>query len=76
MRKRDELSDPGSCLNKAADDEPIFVIRAKDPLGAATVLQWAQAAERHNTHEPERISQARMLANTMMNWRAAKGLDG
>ena len=32
MIKRIELSSTRSCLNKADADEPIFVLRAKDPM--------------------------------------------
>lgn len=45
MRKKDEIATATSCLNKAADDEPIFVLRAKDPLGAVMVRQWAEMAK-------------------------------
>jgi len=31
-----------SCLKKAADDEPIFVLRAQDFLSAEVVRNWAQ----------------------------------
>jgi hypothetical protein len=31
MIKNLELTNPDSCLNKAADDEMVFVLRAKDP---------------------------------------------
>ena len=75
MRKRDELNDPNSCLNRAADDEPIFVLRAKDRLAPAAVYEWARAAERGASHEPERIAEARMLAQVMMNWRISQRLD-
>jgi hypothetical protein len=40
MLKKDEIADPKSCLNKAADDEMLFVIREKDPCAIATVLAW------------------------------------
>lgn len=41
MLKRDELSQPDSCLNKAGDDELIFVLLARDPAAADTVRYWA-----------------------------------
>ena len=44
MIKRDELADPNSCLNKAADDEPIFVLRAQDFLAPAAVTRWLHLA--------------------------------
>lgn len=43
MIKSEELANPNSCLNQAADDEPIFVLRANDPLAPTKVVEWAQA---------------------------------
>ena len=43
MKKLDELTDPRSCLNRAADDEPLFVLRANDEIAPSVVRQWAQA---------------------------------
>lgn len=42
MIKKDELSNPASCLNKARDDEPIFTLRANDPLAPIMVRMWAE----------------------------------
>jgi hypothetical protein len=41
MIKRDEILKASSCLNKAEIDEPIFVLRANDPLAPAIILNWA-----------------------------------
>lgn len=41
MKKRDELADPNSCMNKADNDEFVFVLRQKDPAIAATIRFWA-----------------------------------
>lgn len=67
MLKKVEMSSPTSCLNKAASDEPVFVLRAKDRVAAMAVLHWATMAE--GIHEQERIDEARMLAQTMVEWR-------
>jgi hypothetical protein len=40
MKKCDELSDPNSCLNRAADDEIIFVLRAHDVAFSDTLRSW------------------------------------
>lgn len=39
MRKRDELSDPTSCMSKAHPDEWTFVLLGRDV--AATWMVWA-----------------------------------
>lgn len=40
MIKSKELSDPTSCLNKADDDELLFVLLGRDPAAAAAVRAW------------------------------------
>lgn len=69
MNKHLELSTPTSCLNKARPDEPIFVLRAKDPKAAQTVRLWAAAA--NFDHEPEKIDEALRLADEMDKWHEA-----
>jgi hypothetical protein len=77
MLKHDELSLPASCLNKAADDEPIFVLRANDALAAHTVREWARRYQfkktedgRHMTaRELAKCAEAHALARLMELWR-------
>lgn len=71
MRKRDEQIDPESTWNRAAQDEPLFVIRAKDKLSASMVRMWAEAAAMTGAHELEKIQEARAIAENMEIWRAA-----
>ena len=40
MIKRDEIEDPESCLNKARDDERLFVLLARDPAAPAAIRAW------------------------------------
>lgn len=40
MRKRDELTSPKSCLNKAKDDELIFVLLARDVAAPSVIRKW------------------------------------
>lgn len=37
MRKRDELTDPNSCMNKASDDEWTFVLLGRDAAAPGAV---------------------------------------
>ena len=69
MLKKMELATPTSCLNKAAADEPVFVLRAKDALAAMTVRHWATMAE--GQHEEAKLEEARNLADQMDKWRKA-----
>lgn len=41
MLKEQELTDPESCLNKAREDEPIFVLLARDAAAAHAIRCWA-----------------------------------
>lgn len=66
MLKRIELASPVSCLNKAAPDEPLFVLRAKDPLAARVVRFWATLA--HGVHEETKIDEALAGANEIERW--------
>jgi hypothetical protein len=80
--KRDEIANPNSCLNKAADDEPIFVLRANDPVAARIVRQWAaeyveDKIDRSVDGSPtnaqlSKAQEARALANMMDAWQAIK----
>lgn len=40
MLKRDELADPNSCLNRAADDEMIFVLLGHDVAAPHAIREW------------------------------------
>jgi hypothetical protein len=40
MRKVDELAHPMSCLNRARDDEFIFVLLARDVAAPAAIRYW------------------------------------
>lgn len=65
MLQKDELANPTSCINKAAPDEPVFVLRGKDLCSAFAVRQWANVAEAGGHHEPEKIAAARAWADRM-----------
>ena len=82
MVKRDELADPASCLNRAADDEPLFVLRASDPLAVNVVRDWCMTYyNRHEIGRPMRPNDAEQLrrrkkwqsavrlADAMVDWR-------
>ena len=57
---------PDTCLFNAADDEVIFVLRAKDPIAADVVEIWATLASRH--HEYEKVQGAKKCAHDMRVW--------
>jgi len=56
------------CYNKAGPDEPIFVLRANDPIAHIVVDLWA---DMHTLREPLRhvkTASARKCALSMMEW--------
>ena len=63
MIKREELSNPDSCINRAEDHEPVFVLRANDPVAAQVVMYWCELARIY--HELEKIREASALAQEM-----------
>ena len=73
-KKRDELSNPHSCLNKAHDDEPIFVLRGQDKLAANHVRHWARLAKAAGT-PIEKVNEALLLALEMEEWHTHKTPD-
>ncbi len=76
MRKLQEIENPESCLNRAEDDEPLFVIRAKDKVSASAVRTWAEWAEMTGVHPPDQIQEARAIAEDMENWRRVHYPEG
>ena len=40
MIKRDEISEPESCLNKARDNERLFVLLARDAAAPVAIRAW------------------------------------
>lgn len=69
MYKFKLLSDPESCLVKAKADEPLFVLRANDPIAAETVMFWVRRAGEGTDHSPEKRAAARKIAAEMGAWR-------
>lgn len=42
MLKRDELTDPNSCMNRARDDEMTFVLLGHDVATPAAIRAWIE----------------------------------
>lgn len=60
MRKRDAHNDPTSCWNKAQDDEPVFILLARDAAAPAAVRAWIEERIRlgKNKHDDSKIVEA------------------
>lgn len=59
-----------TCYDKAAPDEPIFVLRAQDMIAPEIVREWAYRAKVAGTPE-EKVEEARRLADKMEDWQIA-----
>lgn len=78
MRKCDELTNENSCLNNAADDEPIFVLKSTDELASTVVQIWASMYRKSKSEQPggmtakqvAKYHEAMQLAEQMDRWRA------
>lgn len=69
MDKAENLISRNSCLNKAKIGEPLFILRANDPIAAQTVRLWATMAQGVGQHSEEKIASALRLADDMDKWR-------
>lgn len=78
--KREELESTTGCLAKAADDEPIFILRAHDRFAPMAVREWIDMVSEHYAYNPPRpagldakLSEAEDLARRMEWWQEAHG---
>lgn len=67
MRKCDELVSDKSCLNKAKDDEMLFVLLGRDPAAPATIRAWVAERIRlgRNVEGSQQTTEALACATTM-----------
>lgn len=68
--KAKELKD--GCLSRAADDEPVFVLRAKDIVAPAAVRGWCELAAVAGAGEAK-LMEAIQVAEDMMAWQKENG---
>ncbi len=67
MIKREELTDPSSCMSKAREDEMTFVLLGRDPAAPAAILAWVQERIRLGKNDllDEQIIEALACAELM-----------
>jgi len=67
---------PGAfdCLAKAEDDEPLFILLARDPIAPAMVRLWADAAAASAKTEKDsaKAENAALIADKMEVWAAER----
>ena len=52
MKKRDELTDPRSCMSKARDDEMTFVLLGRDAAAPYAIRLWADMRVKLGKNQP------------------------
>lgn len=67
MLKKNELTDPSSCMSRARDDEMTFVLLARDMAAPATIRFWIQERIRLGKNKPDdgQILEAERCADRM-----------
>ena len=72
MVKLEELSNPKSCMSRAADHEMTFVLLARDAAAPAAIRAWVNERIRlgKNAADDEQILEALHCANFMEQQRA------
>jgi hypothetical protein len=59
------------CYDAAGEDEPMFVLLARDPLAPILVEAWASLRE-HAAGNPLKVAEARDCAKAMRTWKAKR----
>lgn len=74
MRKQQELTDPGSCMSRAKDDEMVFVLLGRDEAAPAAIRAWAYDRVRlgKNDFNDPQIVDAMQCADMMDRERGTK----
>lgn len=62
------------CLIKSQDDEPVFVLCARDPLAADTIDVWTNAAYNRKAHDSDKIDDALGVIKAIKKWRLENNL--
>jgi hypothetical protein len=67
MRTSQEISEPTSCLNKAREDEMVFVLLGRDPAAPVAIRAWIEARIRFgkNNFGDAQLVEAERCASAM-----------
>lgn len=72
--ERELAANGRGCLGKAADDEPIFILRGQDKFAPALVRAWANLAQEHGCDQ-RKVLEALRLSDDMRLWHTRKFPD-
>jgi hypothetical protein len=77
MRKKKELSEPGTCMDRAHPEEMTFVLVGRDPAAPATIRAWAEERirlgknERGDLQITEALNAANIMTDEGNKWKSA-----
>lgn len=71
-------NNPGAwdCYAKAAPDEPIFVLRATDPVAPYLVLMWGGITDILGGTDPAKLNESKACAKAMRDYFVEHRPDG
>jgi hypothetical protein len=74
MRKRDELTNPASCMSRAFEDEWTFVLLGRDSAAPAAIRAWIAERVRLGKNRPSdaQLMEAEACARAMESEQSAK----
>lgn len=73
LKQRIKADVEGDCLTNSQEDEPVFVLVARDRLAASIVREWARRASSTKSVSMTKAVQALEVAKAMDDWREAHG---
>lgn len=78
MTRSEEINEHHSCLNKAEDDEPLFILRAKDLTAPTIISFWVEERIKRGLNERNdpRILEAVSQITNMISWIEKKAERG
>jgi hypothetical protein len=69
MTKKEEFANPASCLNKASENEMLFVLLERDPAAPAAIRAWVEERIRlgknRDLNDSVQLAEAKETANNM-----------
>jgi len=76
--KREELTNPQSCMSRAEEDEMTFVLLARDKCAPAAIRAWVgyRVAMGKNEFSDPQIQEALACAMKMEQWREKRERGG
>ena len=72
MTKAELIADPNSCLNRSADDEPVFLLCGRDKFAPEIIDEWAFRASLRGS-PIEKTTTAARDAEAMRAWQEVHG---